>query len=260
MEIYANELSITDETLNNYENIKKLADAYKLLVTKGIGSCRISNEVLNQMYIALNCAEPQKKNILYFIYSFFHAPFDTDEVVEYCAEEYILHSWTCRGKQCVGLPYASIMDSLTVSLGDEEWKSIVQVQKDEENVDVRNVSNQTHVEEYDEWIDSLKDIVLLKSDIKPEDKSIHLRDDHGKDKLMDFSKKICKSPYVLSVVNSLPFNPKDRNFIRNVKADGLVECVMCWTDKGYGLVIQTTGRNIRETQEIADKLKKEYGE
>lgn len=51
-----------------------------------------------------------------------------------------------------------------------------------------------------------------------------------------------------------------RNFIRKVKADGLVECVMCWTDKGYGLVIKTTGRNLRETEKIAEILKEQYGE
>lgn len=260
MEIYANELSITDKTLNDYDNIKKLAAAYKILVAKGIGSCRISNEALNQIYNVLNCADPHKRNILYFVYSFFHAPFDTDEIVEYCADEYLLHNWSCNGQQCVGLSYASIMDSLSVSLGDIEWKSIVQIEKDDEKVDVKNVSNQTHVEEYSEWIDSLNNIVLMESDIKPEDKTIHLRDDHGKDKLNDFSKRICKSPYVISIVNSLPYNSKDRNFIRKVKADGLVECVMCWTDKGYGLVIKTTGRNLRETEKIAEILKEQYGE
>lgn len=260
MEIYANELSITDKTLNDYEAIKNLAVAYRILADKGLGSCRISNEALNQIYNVLNCADPNKRNILCFVYSFFHAPFDTDEIVEDSADEYLLHNWSCDGKQCVGLSYASIMDSLSVSLGDSEWKSIVKIKKDDETVDVRNVSNQTHVEEHSEWIDSLNDIVLVECNIKPEEKIIHLRDDHGKDKLSDFSKRICKSPYVISIINSLPFNSKDKNFIRKVKADGVIECVMCWTDKGYGLAIQTTGRNLRETERIAEILKEQYGE
>lgn len=92
------------------------------------------------------------------------------------------------------------------------------------------------------------------------EKQIHLRDDRGKDELLDFTRKVCRNPYVINVINSLPFNAKDKKFIRKVKAEGLIECVMIWTDKGYGFVIQTTGRNLRETEKIATIINDEYGE
>lgn len=94
----------------------------------------------------------------------------------------------------------------------------------------------------------------------PAQKTISLRDDSGKDILEEFSKKIRRSPYVLKIVNSLPFNPNQTNPIRRTTADGIVEFVLTWTDAGYGLCIQTTGRNLAETNSIAIHLNQEFAE
>ena len=100
--------------------------------------------------------------------------------------------------------------------------------------------------------------LIPKDDTDPEKKPINLRDDHGKDILQAFAKKICRSPYVKKVVNSLPFNPKRNNPIRRTKSNGTVEFVLIWTDKGLGLCLETTGRNLAETNTIALHLKKEF--
>lgn len=100
--------------------------------------------------------------------------------------------------------------------------------------------------------------LVPKDDNDPEKKSISIRDDHGKDILQAFAKKICRSPYVKKVVNSLPFNPKQKNSIRRTKHDGTVEFVLIWTDAGLGLCIETTGRNLAETNTIALHLEKEF--
>lgn len=92
----------------------------------------------------------------------------------------------------------------------------------------------------------------------PELKAINLRDDHGKDILIEFSKKIRRSPYVKKIVNSLPFNPRRVDPIRRTTADGLVEFVLTWTDAGYGICIQTTGSNLLETNVIALHLQSEF--
>ncbi|MBW4434105.1 MAG: putative CRISPR-associated protein [Pelatocladus maniniholoensis HA4357-MV3] len=89
-------------------------------------------------------------------------------------------------------------------------------------------------------------------------KQIHLRDDHGKDKLQAFAEDICGSPYVKKIINSLPFNPKQTNPIRRTKPNGIIEFVITWTDQGLGLCIQTTGRNLAETNTIAIHLKEKY--
>ncbi len=259
MDIYANELSITEDVFDEYDNIKNLAKVYKCLSNKGFSSCRINGEALTKIYNVLN-ADAGKRNLLNFIYSFLHAPFDTDDIVNCCAEEYLSHQWSWNGQECVGLAYANIMDSLTLSFNDNGWQSIVHINRDDDVVDTRNVSNEAHLKAHLEWIESLKEVVLLETDIRPENKAYHVGPDHGRDKLKEFSKRILNSPYVVSVINSLRFNSSEKKFIRKVKSNGVIECVLCWTDEGYGLAIQTTGRNLRETEKIAELLKQQYGE
>jgi putative CRISPR-associated protein (TIGR02619 family) len=102
--------------------------------------------------------------------------------------------------------------------------------------------------------------LIPQDDTNPERKPIHLRDDHGKDVLQAFAERIRRSPYVKKVINSLPFNPKSTSPIRRTTNDGIVEFVLTWTDKGLGLCIQTTGRNLAETNSIALYLKQEFAE
>jgi len=81
---------------------------------------------------------------------------------------------------------------------------------------------------------------------------------HGKDVLTAFAQKVLQSPYVEGVINSLPFNPHARSFIRNAYPDGSIELVLVWSDEGLGMVVQSTGRNLRETEAIARILKEKY--
>lgn len=92
---------------------------------------------------------------------------------------------------------------------------------------------------------------LPKDYTEPSKKKINIRDDHGKDKLQAVADKLTRSPFVVEVVNSLPFNPRLNNPIRRITDDGKVELVMTKTDAGYGLCVQTTGRNKKETGAIA---------
>lgn len=108
------------------------------------------------------------------------------------------------------------------------------------------------------WLETRADVLLEESNIAVEEKQIRLRDDHGKDVLTDFAKKIVRSKYVTAVINSLPFNPQSKQFVRAVHGDGKIEIVLIWTDPGYGMVIQTTGRNLAEARKIADILTDEH--
>jgi putative CRISPR-associated protein (TIGR02619 family) len=102
--------------------------------------------------------------------------------------------------------------------------------------------------------------LIPKDSTSPDRKSIHLRDDHGKDILHGFAKKICCSHYVKEVINSLPFNPNHRDPIQKTTSDGKVNFILTWTDAGLGLCIQTTGRNKSETNSIAIYLKEKFVE
>lgn len=100
---------------------------------------------------------------------------------------------------------------------------------------------------------------LKKSSKKPEDKEIHLRDDPGKDVLMHWAKRFVNSPYVEGIINSLPFNPRATEPVKTISDDGLIELVLTKTDKGCGMVIKTTGRNKKETEEIVKIIRERYG-
>jgi putative CRISPR-associated protein (TIGR02619 family) len=95
---------------------------------------------------------------------------------------------------------------------------------------------------------------IPEADLSPEQKQIKLRDDHGKDKLQQFSEKLRRSPYVKGIINSLPFNPQTINPIKRVTANGIVDLVLIETDQGLGVCVQTTGRNLAETRAIASHL------
>ncbi len=99
----------------------------------------------------------------------------------------------------------------------------------------------------------------MESDLQIEDKKISLRDDHGIDVLMDFSKRLIRCPYVVGVINSLPFNSRERKFIKKIREEGLIEIVLPWTDKGYGVVVKTTGRTMKETEMIGRIITEKYG-
>lgn len=108
--------------------------------------------------------------------------------------------------------------------------------------------------------DCVEESSISKSAKQPEEKKIVLRNDHGYDVLYEHAKKLRMSPYVESIINSMPFNPNARHYIYRVKDNGIIELVLTNTDCGYGMVVQTTGRNRKETLWIAKKLKDEYAD
>jgi putative CRISPR-associated protein (TIGR02619 family) len=93
--------------------------------------------------------------------------------------------------------------------------------------------------------------LIPQTHLPPQKKSIHLSNHHGKDKLHTLAKRLCHSPYVVSVPHSLSFRPTQSQPIRKIYPDGRIELTLTDTDAGYGLCVQTTGRNQSETTAIA---------
>lgn len=163
-----------------------------------------------------------------------------------------------------GLAISYLYDSLAVSLANNRfWEQcIITLRKSDSqgsiNILTRNISTPLHVNTHKEWIDEWRSITLIESSLDISEKSIELRDDHGKDVLTRFAKRLIKIKYVNHVINSLPFNPKETDFIKEVYGDGKIELVLTKTDQGLGLVVQTTGRDLAETQKIAEHIKKKF--
>lgn len=257
MEIFVNELSVSRKVFANYKNIINLKEVYNKLVQNEVTACRISSEDYSNILSWLQ-EDPEKRNLLYFFISFFHAPYESCSNIDDSQEEYYSHDWSCNGTNCFGLAMSYLLDSISLSFDSNTWKEIVRINKDTDIIEVRNISEGSHVDFYKHWFGEQKNVELVLTTVSPNEKRIKLRDDHGQDILKEFSKRLIKSPYVIEIINSLPFNNKEKRFIHQIKENGIIECVLCWTDAGYGLVIRTTGRNKKETEKIAEILKEEY--
>ena len=172
-----------------------------------------------------------------------------------CLKAHGFNAAYCQGTYCVGF------------VSEDFWKDclyLISITSDGVSKDAEwaCVSYPIHVgkTEFAQWEEMvLQPVCLQKSTLSYDRKVINLRDDHGKDVLTEHARKLLHSPYVIGVINSLPFNRNISRYILQVRENGILNIVLPWTDNGYGMAIQTTGRNIRESQEIAKILEKEYG-
>ena len=162
----------------------------------------------------------------------------------------------CMGTYCIGF------------VSDAFWSKLqYQIKVSSNGSDEQHVWYCVSVpEHYDnsdflEWMEQRLPLDLQTSVLSPDKKPISLRDDHGKDKLMDHARNLMKSPYVEGVLTSLPFSSFTKTYIEKQSdfAHGLIDVVLFWEDKGYCMRVKTTGRNIRETIAIAEILSKRYG-
>lgn len=113
-------------------------------------------------------------------------------------------------------------------------------------------------QKFNDWLKE-RNVELVESEFLPEQKSIKVDGDHGQFELKEHAEKLVRNRYVDGVLTSLKFRPKCRDYVFRITDDGLVDVVLFWEDAGYSMRIKTTGRNVAETSEIANLLRKEYG-
>lgn len=193
---------------------------------------------------------------------------DSEEEVRFIQNKfYITKDEKTLEAPALGTAY--LYSTIAVSLNSEEyWRSLehkLTIKGDEEReTTVLSVCSlkDCENEKFKEWKEETNPakVELVESTISVDEKSITLRNDHGYDVLYAFAERMRKSPYITGIINSMPYNRFERNFIRTVRANGLIEIVLTHTDEGFGMVVKTTGRNLKETQIIAEILKKEYAE
>lgn len=170
---------------------------------------------------------------------------------------------------CIGLGICHAKERISISLNSHNcwqphiisFKEIIDDDFNTTDVDVYNVckSEEELNATLSEKLLYYGNLELIETDIEPENKKIKLSGDHhGNNKLEAFAKKLFRSKYVLEVINNIDFSPTSVNLIKEKYPDGTIDIVLYWEDAGYGMKIQTTGRNYRETEEIAKILKKEF--
>jgi hypothetical protein len=282
MELFYNELSQVPVSNNKYlanQKVTRFIDCYKTILPKGFSHIRFSKqfheiEIAGGYTLANWLNETSQRNYKDLILGARTFPFiKADDV--WAEDEYIKHQFFFENidppferSECMGLAAAQIYDSISISFsGTPIWEknalNISKVNEETQSSDVLEVTNIfsadcSENEVIKLFIERVSEIVLIPSNLQPLEKTIQFRDDHGTDVLNAFARRIRNSPYVSGIVNSLPWNSQSSNFIRRVYPTGLIEVVLYWTDNGLGMVIQTTGRNLRETEEIARLLEEEY--
>lgn len=258
MELYFNEFSIKNGESITRDTIITLTMVYKALLKYSVTTCRIGSEDSNKLFQLISSL-PDSMNVKNFYFSFFRSPYESD-TVEKNQDDYYKYNWTFNSQACIGFALAYLLGSASLSIYTSGWNiPFVQFFKDRGAEKARNICVEEHVDIHIPQIMDETEAELLKCDLKSQDKKIVLRNDHGMDVLEDFSKRLIRCPYLIGVVNSLPYNPYERKFIKRIRENGLIEIVLPWTDKGYGIVVKTTGRTVRETERISEIIEEEFG-
>jgi len=259
-----------------FQRVKQFICAYKkrppffnkrIRLDTYIGDLQLTGDMSLQQF----CNEtPQSRTLGSALLGLGKHPFidqDTPEETQYLEHRYTIKFSADAEKESIGLAAAYLNDAICIGFQSEaRWKEVEHqiIISNEDGVVcapvVLSVSKTEHFKSrvVEKWIEARQPVSLLKSAVEPREKPIALRNDHGEDILRRFSKRLRRSPYVTAIVNSLPFNPNQRNFIKSTDENGLIEIVLTQTDQGLGVAVQTTGRNISETKAIAEILKSLY--
>lgn len=164
-----------------------------------------------------------------------------------------------------GFSAAHVLDTVVVSLDSHpKWHErtySLRTSADENVVGVvlNTYSDQSvDADEISRHVENRTPVELTESRILPEAKKYHFRKDHGMDLLIALWNRLMNCPYVVSAINSLEFNPTGQNFIEKCFEDGKINIRITDSDAGYGMVIQTTGSDLRSTKAIAKIIAEKY--
>lgn len=266
---FFNELSLdcNVKEINPVEIFRIYAESIKALKEEGFAGVRyefgfssLQTENLNIFELADN---PKTKTLFAFIQATARNPYiDPDDKSTTVAstkshETNVVGTWL----DGLGFEAAYLSNGVGISLQTHDnWKNPlfeIRNKKDFQKVgNVLNVFSPDSVKSdlIKQYIENNRPILLKECEIQPEKKDYKFRDDHGIDKLISCWKKIRNSNYVIKAINSLPFNPNGVDFIEKCFDDGKIHIRLIDSDAGYGMVVQTTGRNLRETNKIGQLL------
>lgn len=162
----------------------------------------------------------------------------------------------------IGFSVAHHLDTVAISLPTHsKWEDgpygLRRVGEEEESASVINVVSPggAESEEIKQFLADRTPLELIETAALPATKPFHVRKDHGIAELKEKWEQMRRSPYVVECINSLSFaRNKTYDFIDKIYDDGKIEIRLTGCDPCYGMVIQTTGRTLRETAAIAALL------
>lgn len=269
-----NELSFLDKDDNEdtFLIFSNFAKAIKALKAKGFNGIRyehgiasLADENLRSIFNLQN--DPMGRTLFDFILATARNPYldsDTEAEERYVNEDFevkVNDTW-CVGQ---GFTAAYLLDTIVISLcTHSKWKEssyVIRNPQDKQEIgQVLNVitSESSETETIRLFVEQRTPLNLERCSIPPEEKSCKFRNDHGSDKLTLLWKRLRNCDFIISAVNSLEFNPNGKDFIEKCFDDGKIHIRLIGSDAGYGMVIQTTGKNKRETIAIGESIMQKY--
>ena len=283
MELVFNELSLQPyienevlfknkfiEMLNTYGQLKEKFGITNLLFPRATLNHNVSKKSTFIQWASSLTNTSEKNKIL----SFIRTPFCEDilgnnEQNKTNKYYYENSEISIKEEYCIGLGICHAKERIAISLHSHNcWElhiiSFKEIADDDFNtndVEVFNVceSGKNLNEDLFHRLMYYGNLEIIESNIALENKKIKLSGNHhGNNILESFAKKIFQCKYVIEVVNNIDFSPNAVRFIKNIYANGTIDIVLHWEDAGYGMKIQTTGRNYRETEAIAEILEEKY--
>ena len=269
-----NELSFLDkdEKEDSFLLFSNYAKTIKALTTKGFKGVRYEYGIASLTEGNLRNVFELKDNpngriFFEYIISTARTPYidpDTQAEERYINEDFEINVddvW-CVGQ---GFTAAYLLDTIVISLCTHpKWEDssyeIRNIQDEKNKGLVLNVNRLESLETdaINLFIEQRTPLNLEKCNILPQKKSHKFREDHGSDKLELLWNRLCNCDFIVSAINSLEFNPNGKEVIEKCFDDGKIYIRLVDSDAGYGMVIQTTGKNKRETTAIGEEILKNY--
>jgi len=191
---------------------------------------------------------------------------DEDDIVErYLEANYYYEDLDNQipKQECLGLTSAFLSETLAISFqSNPAWlkntlKLIIEKGEDVSEDEVYHVYSKECFgqDSIADFVESITILNLVETDINPNDKRFHLTAHHGQQELNELWSRIKNSPFV---IEGMSIEWGGNSFYKKPQRDGKVDIVHLNSDRRYAMQIQTTGRNLRETVEIAKRLEEQY--
>lgn len=271
-----NELSV-EPFCNTAEEVERrvatFIDLLKKIEKLGIKRTRYENSFtdikLQENYSLLDYCEnvknPDQRN---FLYSHMRRPYMDDDKEFFTYSDYKFVTDEGKEFDCIGLYVSHITKSFAVGFdaglfeGSRHIECRLSLIKNDEKKTTticcltlpQHLNNDLFVELMSEQ----EDLPVPSCEITPKDKKIHISAHHGKKECEAHADRLVKCKYVKEVLNSIDFNPSEKNYIHKVDDKNLIEVRLVNTKSGYGLCISTTATNKIQNHWIAKYLKREF--
>lgn len=278
MEAYLNELSCfplceseseVDKRVNDLLAVVKVAHANKFNVIrcadKGISGVLLSEDFSLADFCNKN-PRGEKEQLLMMTMK---APFFKEGSL--AEERYVLGTYLIEingvRKDAYGLAAAYLNNSIAINMcsndywiSHKEYELILSCDRSRGLVYAFCCPNDFESDHFTFWQVKNKPRRFLSSSKKV--KCCKLSSDHhGNNVLKEFAENsLFPLPYIDEVVTSMQYSPYCKTFVKDIHVDSMrIDVVLTWTEKGLGMVLQTTARDEVELRQMAEELENKFG-